>query len=156
MVADLTTIDFKDAFDLIICVDVLEHIKDDYSIVKNFYRALKPGGFIIIHVPKFPRDFTHLVKEYHQDDHVRDGYTEEQLLTLLEDNGFKIIKIRKTFNYFGSLAWDIGHILYNKNKIIFLLVFPVLLLLSKLDALTFKNRGNGILILAQKPNNGDE
>ena len=48
---DLTKIEHKDKFDLINCVDVMEHIEDDVTVFKNFYNALKPGGFLLINTP---------------------------------------------------------------------------------------------------------
>ena len=34
-----------------LCSNVLEHIKDDYSVIVNADRILKPGGQMIIIVP---------------------------------------------------------------------------------------------------------
>jgi SAM-dependent methyltransferase len=49
---DLTRLSFPDdAFDLIICVHVLEHIDDDASAIRELRRVLKPGGLSLIMVP---------------------------------------------------------------------------------------------------------
>jgi ubiquinone/menaquinone biosynthesis C-methylase UbiE len=37
--------------DVVIALNVLEHIKDDETAVKQIYRILKPGGYAIIEVP---------------------------------------------------------------------------------------------------------
>lgn len=37
--------------DVVIALNVLEHIKDDKSALKQIYRILKPGGYAIIEVP---------------------------------------------------------------------------------------------------------
>jgi len=38
-------------FDFIICIETLEHVTNDESVIKEFRRLLKPGGRIIISVP---------------------------------------------------------------------------------------------------------
>ena len=42
-VEDLTSINHQNKFDLIVCVDVMEHIAEDQKVFKNFYSALKEG-----------------------------------------------------------------------------------------------------------------
>uniref|UniRef100_A0A7C5V1B6 Class I SAM-dependent methyltransferase n=1 Tax=Caldicellulosiruptor owensensis TaxID=55205 RepID=A0A7C5V1B6_9FIRM len=148
--ADLRKLDFNEQFNLIICIDVLEHIVEDLKVIQNFYKSLSKNGLLIIHVPAFPRDYNIFVKEYHQKDHVRDGYSEYEIINLLKYNKFKICKVLRTFNFFGSLAWDLGFIVYNRNKYLFFVLFPFLLLLSKLDRFSSKKKGNGILVLAKK------
>jgi SAM-dependent methyltransferase len=37
--------------DVIVALNVLEHIKDDEAAIKQIYRILKPGGYAIIEVP---------------------------------------------------------------------------------------------------------
>ena len=37
--------------DIVVALNVLEHIEDDESALKQIYRILKPGGFAIIEVP---------------------------------------------------------------------------------------------------------
>ncbi len=46
--ADLTTLSEKEAYDLILCVDVMEHIEEDEKVLRNFYNAMKPGGLLVI------------------------------------------------------------------------------------------------------------
>jgi 2-polyprenyl-3-methyl-5-hydroxy-6-metoxy-1,4-benzoquinol methylase len=48
----LTNIKEKQKYDLVICIDVLEHIKNDNLAIKNIRESLKPGGTLILHVPK--------------------------------------------------------------------------------------------------------
>lgn len=42
-----------DSFDLVMALDVVEHIKDDALAVRELERVLKPGGFIIYTVPAY-------------------------------------------------------------------------------------------------------
>jgi len=49
---DITQTSFNDdAFDIIFCSHVLEHIEDDRKAMKELFRILKPGGFAILQVP---------------------------------------------------------------------------------------------------------
>ena len=43
--------DYKNEFDSIICMCVLEHIYDFHKAIKNMYKALKPNGNVIISIP---------------------------------------------------------------------------------------------------------
>ena len=38
----------SNSFDGVVALDVIEHMKDDLICLKEFYRVLKPGGFLII------------------------------------------------------------------------------------------------------------
>lgn len=78
---DLTSIQFWDEqFDLIVCSHVLEHIPDDASAMREMYRILRPGGFLLAMVPikgeKTYEDSSIVdpaerIKHFGQDDHVR-------------------------------------------------------------------------------------
>ena len=45
---DVTKMNYKNEFDSIICMCVLEHIYDFHKAIKNMYKALKPNGNVII------------------------------------------------------------------------------------------------------------
>jgi ubiquinone/menaquinone biosynthesis C-methylase UbiE len=79
-------------FDLVICNQVLEHLKDFHSILYDIVRVTKPGGYIIIGIP----NLAHLINRFYllfgiqpmcialQSSHVR-GFTHkafEQILQL--------------------------------------------------------------------------
>lgn len=50
--ADICDLPFDDdAFDIIFCNHVLEHIQDDNKAMQELYRVLKPGGFGIFQIP---------------------------------------------------------------------------------------------------------
>lgn len=50
--ADITNLDFdEDAFDLILCSHVLEHVPDDARAMREMLRVLKRGGMAIVQVP---------------------------------------------------------------------------------------------------------
>lgn len=78
---DITKIPFEDNyFDNIICVHVLEHVKDDGKAMHELYRVLKPDGSLFVLVPisgnKTDEDFNITTEEarlarYGHKDHVR-------------------------------------------------------------------------------------
>lgn len=51
--ADICNLPFDDnAFDIIFCNHVLEHIPDDTKAMEELYRVLKPGGWGIFQIPQ--------------------------------------------------------------------------------------------------------
>jgi 2-polyprenyl-3-methyl-5-hydroxy-6-metoxy-1,4-benzoquinol methylase len=137
--------------DLIVNIDVLEHVKDYKVALRNFYLLLKKGGYLYIHTPQpnQKRIFKQF-KSWEHEDHVREGYTPELLLNELERCGFKIIDSKETFGYFGKLAWELNHFSLAKSFILAGMLFPFLFMLAKLDVLFSNKNGLGTAILAEK------
>lgn len=51
--ADICNLPFPDnAYDIILCNHVLEHIPDDAKAMSELYRVLKPGGMAILQIPQ--------------------------------------------------------------------------------------------------------
>ena len=50
--SDITKIHGKNAYDLVITIDVLEHIIHYELVLKNLYRLLRSNGYLYIHVPQ--------------------------------------------------------------------------------------------------------
>jgi len=56
---DITNLSFgDDSFDIVICLHVLEHIKDDIKAMREMHRVLKPSGFAVLQVPLSDNDKT--------------------------------------------------------------------------------------------------
>ena len=87
---DLTKLKFKDdGFDLIICSDVLEHIKEHEKAFSELSRVLAKGGTLLITVPYNSRKNKIIFKKY---GHERPGYNNEIMQKLCRKNGLKLIK----------------------------------------------------------------
>jgi ubiquinone/menaquinone biosynthesis C-methylase UbiE len=74
--------------DVIIALNVLEHIKDDEKALKQIYRVLKPGGHVIIEVPA-NQDLYDFYDEHLK--HFR-RYSLQDLKRLAQKTGFVIIR----------------------------------------------------------------
>jgi SAM-dependent methyltransferase len=153
---DLRYLNSNKRFDLIICSDVLEYIREDNIVLANFRNSLTEGGRLILHTPRLdPRRYLGLFERYFKCDplekvaHAREGYRDEELRGKLKRNGLKITGLRYTFGYFGSLSWELSKIL-ERVKPLFVLCFPFILLLGYMDSLKANRDGNGILVEARR------
>lgn len=87
-VMDVTSLGFRESFDLITAKDILEHLSCPKSAMKEFAMVLKNNGKIIITVlsPQAPflwDDYTHVRP-----------FTKESLSQLLVGSGFEVIFMR--------------------------------------------------------------
>ena len=52
--ADAMNLPFPDAsYDVIVALDILEHLPDDQAAMRQFCRVLKPGGYVVATVPAY-------------------------------------------------------------------------------------------------------
>jgi SAM-dependent methyltransferase len=90
-------------FDLVTAFDVLEHIPDDTAAIADFYRLLRPGGYLLVHVPALPytdeRGHQHWIADEEawriNPGHVRHGYEQPILCSRIESQGFEIVESRR-------------------------------------------------------------
>jgi SAM-dependent methyltransferase len=71
-------------FDAVVCGEVLEHIKKDTQVIKEFYRVLKPGGICVASTPGKP----HLWHEIDDISGHERRYTTEEFKKKFENAGF--------------------------------------------------------------------
>ena len=89
--SDVTRLPFPDgAFDVVICSEVLEHIPDNRKAVSELMRVLRPGGDLVVSVPRWlpERICWALSEAYHNEPggHIR-IYRKREIRRLLEDAG---------------------------------------------------------------------
>lgn len=159
-VQDVTRLDGGPAFDLILSTDNLEHLEDDRRQCRVFFRALRPGGRILIHTPHETRKVFGFKRQNFMgiEGHVRPGYTVPGLSAMLEEAGFEIERAFHSYGSFETLANDISYLITEgaeRRKLLYALAFPGLLLLSQLGRLARPREGSGVVILARKPDRPD-
>ncbi len=67
--------------DMVMSTQVIEHILDHEKAAAEFNRILRPGGYAIITTPHPPEPFPN-------DDHVREGYTQNDMSALFAPHGW--------------------------------------------------------------------
>jgi SAM-dependent methyltransferase len=104
-------------FDLVVIVDFLEHIPDDAAFVRELRRILKPGGQVIINVPRLVKisllkqvqNALGLTDEKHG--HLRPGYSREGLERLLAPH-FQVTGARAYSRTFSESIDTVLNFLY--------------------------------------------
>jgi SAM-dependent methyltransferase len=97
----------EEQFDTIVCLNVLEHIKDHETALKRMHARLAPGGRLVLLVPAhqmlfngFDRGVSHFRR-----------YNKPGTRKLLAEAGFQLDKVWY-FNMLGALGWYVnGNIL---------------------------------------------
>ena len=88
------------SFDVVVLVDILEHVADEAAFIHECHRVLKPAGKLIVNVPFSARVAPlHMVRNLAglgdgQVGHMRRGYTRRELFDVLKD-GFDVQDIRR-------------------------------------------------------------
>lgn len=104
-------------YDVILFIDVLEHFKHDevLEILREVNRNLKPGGWVIIHVPNAEGIFGSKVR-YADFTHDQ-AFTEKSLSQILKYAGFNSFKcyedkpvIHGPISLIRRIIWDLGTI----------------------------------------------
>jgi len=157
VLGDLTTYVPKRQFDLIAAIDILEHIEDDRKVLSHFHQCLKPGGRLIISTPSDLDETARFTAE-----HVRPGYNPMDLQNKLTVAGFRTTSLQYTYGKWGRISWLLlmkaPLIILSKHKLFavllplyYLLAYPLAYLLMKMDMHTCNLKGNGLLVIAEKP-----
>ena len=162
-VADLTALNHSNQYDLILSVDVMEHIEDDRLVFSNFYRALNDKGFLLISTPsdKGGSDVHHEDEESFIDEHVRDGYSVEDIKAKLTEAGFTSVETRYSYGKPGTLSWRLSMKypvkMVNASGLFFailplwyIIVYPLAFVLNYFDVALKHPSGTGLIVTARK------
>lgn len=102
----------KEKFNLILILDVLEHLPNDKKIIRHIYNILNEGGYIFVSVPIRMKEFTWLDNYY---GHLR-RYEVKELVNLLSNEKFEI---KGVWDYSFPFFWIMRKIytkLYTHKK----------------------------------------
>jgi SAM-dependent methyltransferase len=162
-VEDLTQINHESQFDIILCVDVMEHIEDDVKVFQNFYKALKSKGYLLINTPSVfgGSDVHGHENESFISEHARNGYSKEDLETKLLPIGFETYQSRYTYGFCGDKSWRLiikyPMKMLNSSKLFFiilpfyyLITLPFTFLMMYIDYASINKIGSGINFIATK------
>jgi len=160
---DLTVLDLDRRFDLIVSVDVMEHIEDDRRVFRNFARVLKTGGHVIINTPSDQggSDAGADAETGFIDEHVRPGYSMDELHAKLREAGLVPVRARYTYGTYGSAAWRLlikrpMQLLALTRAAYLLLPFyyaaalPLGMILHAIDVRSENETGTGLIVVARK------
>ena len=148
---DITKANGKARYNLIVTIDVLEHVEDYTKVLHNFHRLLRKDGFLYIHVPQpHQKRIFRSLRQWHHEDHVREGISKEVLKKTLKKIGYEVIVSRETFGFFGKLAWELNHFMLSRSFMLAGITFPFLYVLAIVDELWNNKKGLGVAILAKK------
>jgi SAM-dependent methyltransferase len=160
---DLTAFADINSFDIILSVDVMEHIEEDVVVFKNFYKSMKANGILLISTPsdKGGSDVHSDTEESFIDEHVRDGYGIEEITEKLSQAGFGKIEADYTYGKPGNISWqlsmkypvkmlNISYLFFILLPLYYLIFFPVSIILNIFDLCLIHKTGTGLLVTARK------
>jgi len=161
--ADLTKLEASESYDLVLSVDVMEHIEDDRTVFQRFYKGLRPGGVLLISTPSDQggSDVHHDHEESFIDEHVRDGYGVKDIDEKLREAGFSDIEISYSYGKPGKASWKLSMKypiqLVNFSKLFlillpfyYLLTYPICYCLNSADVRGKHQTGTGLIVRCKK------
>ncbi|MEI8203867.1 MAG: class I SAM-dependent methyltransferase [Bacteroidota bacterium] len=162
-IADLTTYIQAEQFDLVLSVDVMEHIAEDEKVFSNFHSSLRKGGMLLISTPS-DQGGSDVHDDEHEsfvDEHVRDGYNIDDIQQKLLRAGFSRVEAKYTYGTPGNISWKLSMkyplLMLNTSKIFFiilplyyLITYPFCLILNCMDLNMHQKKGTGLSVQAWK------
>ncbi len=165
--ADLTTFQENNKYDLVLSVDVMEHIEEDVLVFRNFYASMKKGGMLLISTPSDQGGSDSHDHDHEEgvhgfiDEHVRDGYNIGDIEIKLRSVGFSKIEARYSYGNPGKISWKLSMkypiLMLGVSKLFFvilpfyyIIVFPFAIILNFFDLEMKHKSGTGLIVKAWK------
>ncbi len=92
-------------FDCLIFADILEHLRDPWSLLREYRRTLKPGGYVVSSIPNIRyyrtlRDLAFRGRWEYAESGILDRthlrfFTLASIRSMFEQSGFRILKIER-------------------------------------------------------------
>ncbi|MBL7983426.1 MAG: class I SAM-dependent methyltransferase [Flavobacteriales bacterium] len=162
-VDDVTTYTDPGAFDLVVCVDVMEHILEDEAALRCYSTSLKAGGMLIISTPSDQggSDVHDEGEGSFIEEHVRDGYNIDELKAKCLRNGFTRVEARYSYGTPGKISWRLSMkwplLMLNTSKLFFIVIpfyyilaYPIAYVLNWIDTYGEHSTGTGLIVRAWK------
>jgi SAM-dependent methyltransferase len=162
-VGDLTKFRKDNSFDLVVCVDVMEHIEEDVQVFRNFVASMKPGAMLIISTPSDQggSDVQGEGETSFIEEHVRDGYNIGDIEKKLRSAGFSKVEARYSYGTPGKISWRLSMkypiLMLGASKLFFIILpfyyviaYPISYILNWLDVNGKHKTGTGLIVKAWK------
>jgi SAM-dependent methyltransferase len=98
-----------DSFDLAVCLDVIEHLRDDRGALRELRRVIAPGGALLVTVPAYQW----LWSGHDEVNHHCRRYNRRTLLAAADDAGWRSTRT----TYFNSLLLPVAIVLRALDKL---------------------------------------
>jgi ubiquinone/menaquinone biosynthesis C-methylase UbiE len=142
---DITLLPFaSNTFDVVLCLDVLEYVKNDDKAVSEISRVLKPQGLVLMLLLSAKRIYTKF-----DAGHVRDGYIMEELPIKFKKYGLIILETCYFRKRYSSIALKLNKFVIDNCKTLQPFIFPLLYPLTYLDSID-NNSGDAISVVCRK------
>jgi glycosyltransferase involved in cell wall biosynthesis len=134
-------------FDTVVCLNVLEHVRDPLLALRNMRDALAPGGRLVLYVPQGQRLYSSLDEVLGH----RCRYSREMLAEELRATGFEL-ETMKDFNHFAIPGWFVNGRIFKRRHFsrsqlkLFNMLVPAI---RRLDPLV-PGKGLGIIAVARR------
>lgn len=162
-VQDLTKYVLSNAYDLVVCVDVMEHIEEDVQVFKNYHASMKPGAMLLISTPSDQggSDVHGDAEASFIEEHVRDGYNIEAIQEKLRSAGFSRTEARYQYGSPGKISWrlsmkypiqalGVSKLFFIILPFYYIIAYPVSFVLNYVDTNTKHATGTGLIVKAWK------
>ena len=156
---DLANITFQERFDLVVSIDVLEHIPAQRTAIENLRDAMQVGGQAFFHIPtarERPVPFSDHLKAFHEwalHEHTAQDLTADEFVDAVRSVGFRILEVRRTFGYWsGELATSLFALPYRdttRNRILQGLLAVPCRLLALTDSLPLPQARYAVAVTAE-------
>jgi SAM-dependent methyltransferase len=104
-------------FDQVLCLETIEHIRDDAALIRQLASILRPGGRILLTTP-FSEHRPYVgerVNDVEDGGHVRPGYTHDELRALFDAAGLDVIHADFVTGFVSQLLVNVGHAVARVN-----------------------------------------
>jgi 2-polyprenyl-3-methyl-5-hydroxy-6-metoxy-1,4-benzoquinol methylase len=126
----------SDCFDYVVSTEVIEHVNDEKSMLKEICRILKKGGTAVVSTPLIhvgnvdepvpPSDAHKAINFNVYEDHKVDGFLEHDLVKTIESTGFTVFKKRYCYYFPAKMGENLLRISGGRVPVFFLLLLSLL------------------------------
>lgn len=157
---DLTSVRFDEPFDLLVSIDVLEHIVEQEKAIRNLRENLAPEGKFFFHIPTIreePVVFSGMLDSFHkwaEHEHVAEDRSAEEFTAIVAAADLTVERSFRTFGrYSGELAVSLFALPHRNtpiNRILQALLAPVCRLAAWADSLNLESIRYAVAVVGRR------